>query len=432
MKIIIDPKYSGECFFSENYEKARERFIKTANSAGFLVTPIKIQDSLTMDIAVKKGAKDRLLVHLSGVHGPEGFAGSAIQTSYMSLLNTPARQYIDSTENPTEIFVHAVNPYGFAFNRRVNEDNIDLNRNFLTKQEFDFVGSRDPNFAGYVVYDNLLNPKGKYYNNDVLNRLYGWWLFLKSLISDGILPIKRAMVSGNYYKPEGLYYGGKKQTTSVKKLIGFLDHFLANNNNFKPNFDRHRKKNHDDNDNDNDEREIPLRKVILIDVHTGLGDPGVDTLNVHPNSAKLANIIYHDDCEDVKEGIIEYTGKDNNAAMSGYDLMMGGTTDYFCGAYNGFSQLDNGKMGKAKMCVTQEFGTVSPGEVGLTLINENMVYHYVNDTKEKFKAGKQLKNVFFIDKVKWKRDVVSRGWDVIRKSKDWLMDDDTRDMDGRM
>jgi hypothetical protein len=29
---------------------------------------------------------------------------------------------------PTLVIVHAVNPVGFAKNRRVNEDNIDLNR----------------------------------------------------------------------------------------------------------------------------------------------------------------------------------------------------------------------------------------------------------------------------------------------------------------
>jgi len=29
------------------------------------------------------------------------------------------------------VLVHAINPYGFAWTRRVNEDNVDLNRNFV-------------------------------------------------------------------------------------------------------------------------------------------------------------------------------------------------------------------------------------------------------------------------------------------------------------
>jgi predicted deacylase len=33
------------------------------------------------------------------------------------------------------ILIHALNPYGFAWLRRVNEDNVDLNRNFRNFSE---------------------------------------------------------------------------------------------------------------------------------------------------------------------------------------------------------------------------------------------------------------------------------------------------------
>jgi hypothetical protein len=59
----------------------------------------------------------------------------------------------------TLVFIHAVNPYGFHHDRRVNEDNIDINRNFLTPEEFEMAWSRDPNFAGYVDADPFFNPE---------------------------------------------------------------------------------------------------------------------------------------------------------------------------------------------------------------------------------------------------------------------------------
>ncbi len=43
--------------------------------------------------------------------------------------------------------------------RRWNEDNIDLNRNRLSEEEFKGVLNRDPNFSGYETITNFLNPK---------------------------------------------------------------------------------------------------------------------------------------------------------------------------------------------------------------------------------------------------------------------------------
>ena len=52
------------------------------------------------------------------------------------------------------VLLHALNPYGFAWLRRVNEHNVDLNRNFLLPGEA-YRGSP----AGYAALDPLLNPK---------------------------------------------------------------------------------------------------------------------------------------------------------------------------------------------------------------------------------------------------------------------------------
>ena len=54
----------------------------------------------------------------------EGFAGSACQQG--SVHSPPPLP-----DDLAVVFVHAINPYGFAWIRRVNEDNVDLNRNCI-------------------------------------------------------------------------------------------------------------------------------------------------------------------------------------------------------------------------------------------------------------------------------------------------------------
>lgn len=65
--------------------------------------------------------------------GPEGYAGSASQLAILDFLQdnmyyTTEAKVNEQSDLPTVVMVHALNPYGFATGRRVNEDNIDINR----------------------------------------------------------------------------------------------------------------------------------------------------------------------------------------------------------------------------------------------------------------------------------------------------------------
>src|SRR5205814_8455032 len=87
---------------------------------------------LTIDVAVL-GVKDPTwsLIVSSGLHGVEGFFGSALQTAYVRQVR---RQDVFDSKGQL-VLIHAINPFGFFALRRVNEDNIDLNRNFLITGE---------------------------------------------------------------------------------------------------------------------------------------------------------------------------------------------------------------------------------------------------------------------------------------------------------
>jgi hypothetical protein len=56
---------------------------------------------------------------------------------------------------------------------------------------------------GYVDMDTNLNPTAQISNNLVINDLYSAFLVMKTVAKYGIPNIKKAVVSGNYYKPTG-------------------------------------------------------------------------------------------------------------------------------------------------------------------------------------------------------------------------------------
>ena len=119
--------------FSPSYEVARQRFCDAATVAGATVEQHRVDTGdagadLTIDVATMGGGEPSWVVIVSsGVHGVEGFFGSAIQLAWLSRQAAGARPADDGAV----VLVHAVNPYGFARLRRTNEDNVDLNRNYL-------------------------------------------------------------------------------------------------------------------------------------------------------------------------------------------------------------------------------------------------------------------------------------------------------------
>jgi hypothetical protein len=111
------------------YLDARRTFLELAVDAEIesRVHPLEGPDGdIAMDIAIwGNGNATKALVLSSGTHGVEGYCGSFIQCQF--LLDGMHKQLPDDL---MLVMIHGVNPHGFAWQRRVNEDNIDLNRNF--------------------------------------------------------------------------------------------------------------------------------------------------------------------------------------------------------------------------------------------------------------------------------------------------------------
>src|SRR3546814_16916854 len=80
-------------------------------------------EELAIDIAVFGDPDaEKTLFLVSGTHGQEGFYGSALQIEYLRDLEIP--------EGANVVALHALNPWGFSYLSRTDDQTIDVNLNF--------------------------------------------------------------------------------------------------------------------------------------------------------------------------------------------------------------------------------------------------------------------------------------------------------------
>ena len=224
--------------FAASYAAARERFLASAGAAGLGVTSHAIDgvrgaqgEELAMDVVrVGDPHADKLLVLTSAIHGVEGFCGSGCQSAMLvdePLLATAERMGVGL------LFVHAVNPFGFSHLRRVNEDNVDVNRNFVRFDE-----ARSPNH-GYAELEPLLLPPAWPPGPEEAARLDAW------IAAHGVEAYGQSVFQGQYDSPTGMFYGGSRATWSNRTIRRVLRQEGA-----------------------------AAKQVGWIDLHTGLGPRG--------------------------------------------------------------------------------------------------------------------------------------------------------------
>ncbi|KAF4665723.1 hypothetical protein FOL47_004463 [Perkinsus chesapeaki] len=372
-----------ECFFSEDYYQARSKFRRLALAAGFevksfeVVPPSQHGDVYMMDVAVRKPAGATIsgrVVHTSGIHGVEGFAGSGIQCSILSHI---ASKKLDT--NKTLIFVHAANPFGMVHLRRFNEENVDLNRNALTPQEFNYlINERDPNIAGYNDLDPVLNPE----DTSITSLLYNSVLII---LKYGMSHIKRAVVSAQYLKPAGIFYGGQNLQRTyeiMNEAIVLTDLGVFEGGN-----------------------------ATMIDIHTGLGPSGVDTLLTADSEdfdyfAALQSSLGHLEESPVECVGIGCTGggpKNPNEpefaadVAKGYDLTQGDAGTFWKKKSNRHAKVRH---------VSQEFGTLNIMLALPVMIIENAAFQKA--TEDHSRWAKYNSDYFYVRTPEWTRSLAER------------------------
>ncbi|MGN6695078.1 MAG: DUF2817 domain-containing protein [Aquihabitans sp.] len=224
-----------------SYREARTAFLEAAAAADARVTstvhPAKgIDDEdLAIDVAeVGPADADDVVVVVSGTHGVEGYLGSALQTQHLRSLADGDGEGAPAG-GPAIVFVHALNPFGFSWVRRVNEDNVDLNRNFIDWSQPPVANDEYGELADTFVPDD--------WSEATQERTL---LTLAAKLEEvGIARLQQIVSGGQYSHPTGVFYGGTKPVWSNDWLQGFLGDRLAG-----------------------------VRRAAIIDLHTGLGPWG--------------------------------------------------------------------------------------------------------------------------------------------------------------
>lgn len=226
--------------FPLNYQESRASFKRRclespiAKCESFHV-PSAIDSDLSVDTALfSRHGNKKLLVLISGVHGAEAYAGAAVQelaaSRHLEGLN---RAGIDV------LMIHALNPFGFKNNRRVTENNINLNRNFTDDGEIFKIHN-----SSYSRLVDILEPKGPVQNVGRASWSNAWAL-AKRYIADGFnsKDLIVAIGQGQYDSEKGLEFGGRRVEPNIEifKTIYAL---------YTPMYDR----------------------VLTLDLHTGLGE----------------------------------------------------------------------------------------------------------------------------------------------------------------
>jgi hypothetical protein len=224
--------------FSASYAEARRKFVAAARAQTLTVETHLLPDHvgavsepLATDIALL-GPREAsgILLLTSATHGIEGYCGSGVQ---IALLHDEEFIRAANDARVSVAFVHAVNPYGFSHGRRVNEDNVDLNRNF---RDFNLP---PPVNAAYAEVHALLIPPTwpPALEHEAKNAAY--------IAAHGARAYQAAVTGGQYAFPDGLFYGGAGPTWSNRTLRAALRRHAAGR-----------------------------RRLGWMDVHTGLGPRG--------------------------------------------------------------------------------------------------------------------------------------------------------------
>jgi hypothetical protein len=345
--------------FPPDYAAGRRRFRDAASRLGWSVESHPIDppgpdgEELAIDVARSGGDSDKLLVLSAGVHGVEGLFGSAVQTGLLE-------RWAGGGAPPVRcVFLHAVNPFGFAWLRRFDENNVDPNRNFLLPGE-EYAGAPD----GYAALDSALNPR----------RPPVWWepFALRAawaILRHGLGTLQQTIASGQYEFPRGLFFGGKGPSQSNRILDANFARWVGG-----------------------------AADVVHLDFHTGLGRWGT------------CKLLIDDPLSEKQRGrLVDWFGPDSfetdDAAKVGYRTR---------GGFGRWCVLRGWAPEYLFACA--EFGTYGPVKVLGGLRAENQRCHWGDPSEQTYREKRQLMELFVPADAGWRRRVLATSFDLVDRA----------------
>ena len=344
-----------------DYARARAAFVHAAQQAGARVQACVHPErglhgeELAMDVAwLGPPQADKVLVSLSATHGVEGVYGSGAQVHW---LRTQGLQPLPP--QTAVMLVHALNPHGFSWLRRVNEDNVDINRNHL-----DF--SRPlPSNPDYEAIHALVVPAQLHAQTlqDIHAQLQA------HIARVGLSAATRAITGGQYVHADGLFYGGRQLCWSNRMLNAVVAAHLTH-----------------------------ARALCVLDHHTGLGP--------HAHSELICR---HPVGSPALQHARDWWGADVTSPAAGESA-----SEVIDG---------NVRMAFESLCpqaqvvaIAVEVGTVPGEQVLAALIADNLLHlrdHPRSALGEQVRA--QVRKAFFDDSPAWQTQCISRAMQIYQQ-----------------
>ena len=352
-----------ENHFSPDYATARERFRAAARDAGAALDALELEacgardELLATDIAWL-GAPDaaRIVLHSSGVHGVEAYAGAAIQLAALDGLPRPPA-------GCALVLAHVLNPWGMSWLRRVNENNVDLNRNFLRPGE---TWSGAPRLYGAL--DRALNPPSP--------PGFDWFPVTMAALAlrHGMRSLTQAIAQGQYEFPQGLFYGGSELQPGPRRYADWLQRRCGH-----------------------------AQYVFALDVHTGLGRAGEQMLVLEPGVGATPPAVL--------------------ARALGSPLVAPGRTAAAYVVRGSMGGVPGRALPGARVdFLLQELGTYPAFTVLRALREENRWHHHGGATLD-HPAKRALREAMCPAAPAWRRRVVGHGINLLRSACAWSFHD---------
>lgn len=353
--------------FYSKYADCRKKFLSYSDKLGLSITSHRYTDrqgpegeELACDVA-RLGPVDaqKVIFVGSGTHGLEGPVGSNIQSAW--LLNN-AKQFV--MENCAIVLVHAINPYGFAYCRRTEENNIDPNRNFY------HYNSPPPENKGYRKLHNIFCPQT--WDENTETRILSELQQYEDL--HGRQAMLDALGAGQFEYPDGLFYGGTHEAWTTKTLRSIFNEYSH------------------------------ARNIVFLDFHSGLG-----------SYSEPVFLCFHEANSPGRQLACKWFGTE----LINTEGSLDGRSNYTGLIYTGLESLLPDSV-HTHCCV--EMGTEHPEAVFMALLKEHWLHHH----SDKFAAenSNMLNSVietFAPSSIDWQKKIVRQGTDIIQTAVNGLL-----------
>jgi hypothetical protein len=342
--------------FSGSYAAARQRWLthttKLSGHTKFLPYPCDglgpEGEKLVTDTAwIGPEDASRVLVLIGGTHGIEGFAGSAVQIDLLTLIT---EGLVVIPADTAVLMIHALTPWGYAWQRRCDADGVDLNRNF-----FDFSRPLHEN-KDYELLKNTLylpDPEPRKIALAEFEQLHGR------------IALEKAISAGQYCDPSGPFYGGAAPAHGRLVCEDLMRRYA-----------------------------LQQRDLAVVDLHTGLGSYGYGEIicDHQPDSAgtRVAQTWYGESVA------LPLLGTSSSVPKTGL-------LDYAWHAI----------MNERSCYVTLEFGTFSTDQLFEILLRDHQLWAQSGNRQARLEHSKVMLHHFCPDDQAWREMVLFRARQVI-------------------